>query len=1436
MYRKTLAILLALVAATAPRLSAAQLLVSKDGSGGYTTIQGAMNAAGYGDTIRVGPGIYEEGVTFVNGVTLIGSGAAATVIRYGYGFEPVVHASHASAGRIEALTIERTASLLAAPAVLLEFASITIADVAITGAQESGIEIVESTSSPTLERVTIFGNTGHGVWAHGGARAVLVGCDVRGNGGNGVLLTDGARAEVTAIDVADNGAHGVALVDDAVATLDRCQIAGNAGWGVELRDQASADLADCALSGNDGGGVTLLGDAEATVSRCQLTGGAAGAAAGDRATLRVDDSTIRGAAGVGLSGSDSSIGELRRLEIASCGADGVEIASSASWSIDHATLVGNGGAGAVIRGSTVTLTNTIVAYNAGAGISVDRPASDPGDLVLSHNNVWANDDGAYIGISPRTSDVAAPPSFVDLSSGDLSLRPDSACVGRGVWGATIGASPDPSARPETLIEFEPTLRDGPTGLALTGRVRLVTSPFVVETVEIAASYDDDRSSVELVSAIAGTWGWRTSGRVAVDSGALETVFGALRADAACAGVLDGEASWISLAVGGEIAAPLYALASRVSRTWPSTAWTQAFALDVGRTLRAGLSAELIDLSPRSLAVRIGLTLPLTAGDWATTVEYALASDAIVSLDTAWFGSERSLAARVAAYVDSPGHASAQVTLDESAAGLTLDAQARLADGRFADGSLSVAKRLARGRLSALVGLDGAGHARGTVRLEADLGTLGFARSNLLPVPAFGVDPEAPQAGDSIRFDAAASRDPDGEIVDHWWDFGDGAAELGERVVHAYDAPGTYEVALTVADDDGDTATLVVPVVVSSSETAPVAAFTWEPVSASGTYLPRPPRAGDAIRLDASSSYDPADRPLEYHWDFDSDGAFDVARSSAIAELPPFSAGTHPITLRVVNDAGQADAVMHAVVIAEPKAPRADFTASPSVPSVLDPVRFVDRSADVDGAIVAWTWAFGDGAASREREAVHQYAAAGDYVVGLTVVDDDGLSDRFERTISVVRLPEITNVDDVWVLAIGISDYEHVADLAFGRDDAVAVARWAVESGAPPDHVRLLTDRTSPSSDLAGIEVRPATLVNVRESLGWLRRAAAEDDLVMIFFSGHGYQGGDDGTDERDGVDEFFVLVDTLGDAVDDTALRDDEFGRFLDRLASDHVLVFFDGCYSGGLARSLPSGSRPTPGSVDLFSDFSLEGRLVLSASGESQDAFESTDLGHGVFTHFVLDGLRGGADRNGDGHVTVWEVYEHVLAEVPPFVQRERGAEQIPQIVGEGDVRVVVSRTPRTTSAAFSYAPAVPYAGGRIDFRDESSGTVAARTWTFDGTEEATGADPSHTFHQPGVYPVTLTVVDPAGTVSETTSRIPVAPAGRIVARVGEIAVLSLGRLNGVRVGDRFRIVRTPPDASVTLEVTELLDADASACRAADGTDLPEVGETVLPVPPIGP
>ncbi len=247
-----------------------------------------------------------------------------------------------------------------------------------------------------------------------------------------------------------------------------------------------------------------------------------------------------------------------------------------------------------------------------------------------------------------------------------------------------------------------------------------------------------------------------------------------------------------------------------------------------------------------------------------------------------------------------------------------------------------------------------------------------------------------------------------------------------------------------------------------------------------------------------------------------------------------------------------------------------------------------------------------------------------------------------------------------------------------------------------------------------------------------------------------------------------------------------------------------------------------------------MEGRLLLSASSEGEDAFESPQLEHGVFTHFLLRGLDGAADLNEDFHVTVWELYEYVAAHVTDFVNAERGEPQHPQLLGEGETRIILSVRDRPLKAEFAYCPAVPYVGGPVVFTDETaSSTIVGHEWSFGDGASGTGKRIVHTFRESGTYAVLLGVADETGDRSETRIEVHVGPSGQVIG-VGDAldrALISLGARNGVRVGDRFAIDRGDEEDRPILEVFELLDEDRAVCRIVEGTEGVEAGVRIAPV-----
>jgi PKD repeat protein len=1411
----------------------AEVVVSADGTGTFRSIQRAIDAARPGDVILIGPGVYEETVTLRSGLTLRGAGVSQTLLRSGYGYDPVLNATSVASVVLEAMAIERSTSMLESTVVELASSSVLFRDCRITGGQTGGVRVAGS-SAVTFEGCAVEFNQGFGLQVVGGGAVEVRDSRFESNGAVGIHVS-GATVHMQNTEIRRHPWGGLQIEGAASFVGESLRFQENGRWGLHVTGSTLAQLFNSSFSSSGEGSLRVEDEATVSLDGVALEGGrVAGARIGGRAILQGRGVSIDRVDGDGVQIDGDARVEFTKTSVLRGQGHGLVVSDRGELSMTSVTIAQNEGDAVVFEGQSLRVTHSILALNGGAGVRV-RGAIGGRLIHSAFNNAWGNGAGDYIGLERPASDLSSPPEFRDVSSGDVSLLPFSACGDGGSYGHAIGSLGNPLWVSTVGLGVQVVRNDSSWGDWVLG-VDWDSAGGALRDLRFEWSDHGDVGRWRIVSMWTGAKRLRVEGTIQYAfrdpfPRSLWSVTPSIEAT----GVLDGVSSrWT---VAGTMNAVSPAAEVRWTTRLQSIPVRTEHILDAafGQVAVSGRwrDGRIVELLARWSQADLWGMLGRTAG-----VRLMIVPQLCIDLDLRGVVGETDW--RLGARVYPTQWGTLLFTGAWTTGAVTASADLRMREGGFEDIDLNVDAGLGAVRLTGRLGASAEQGPRIHLIVAISLDRWLDAPANLPPVPAVEVVPEAPEVGEQIRFDGAGSYDPDGEIDQIWWQFGDGGAASGQIVEHQYANPGTYEVELTVSDDREAVTTLQQTIVVRPADSSPVASFTWAAVSAGGTHLQRPVRAGDRILLDASSARDPDGDILEYHWDLDSDGVFDKVSESPRVVVDPLPVGTWPVTLRVVDDDGFSNAVMRVLSIEPLRPPQTRFDLSPSRPAVGDPVRFVDRSISSDGDLLSWAWEFGDGQSSREREPLHRYEEPGEYVIRLTVRDTEGLSNTAERPISVLMNPELVPIQRVWALLIGISAYEEVDPLDYARRDAEQMAEWLVKHGVPGDQIMLLTDETGSylTSVDTRLDTRPATLRNVREGLGWLRKVAEPEDLVLIHFSGHGVQGSDDGFDEEDGLDEFFVLHDTRAAAKEDTALRDDEFARFVDRIASEHVVILFDGCYSGGLARSLPSGVPATSGHRDVFNDLRLEGRVVLSASTEDQEAFESHTLQHGVFTHFVLDGLRGAADLNGDGHVTLWELYGYVRDQVPPFVAAERGKVQVPQMIGFGDTRVVLGRVLPDDPPSVFYCPPVPYAGAEIAFRSETSMALqeSAFSWSFGDGSSAIGRSVVHTYDLPGQYTVTHEILGEDGVRRDTVLTLDVGAAEILaITEPEEHVLISVGRVHGVRISDQFRLVLSgdtsahPEDP--VLRVIELIDEDTAACRAGEMPLAGSVGERLQPI-----
>ena len=188
--------------------------------------------------------------------------------------------------------------------------------------------------------------------------------------------------------------------------------------------------------------------------------------------------------------------------------------------------------------------------------------------------------------------------------------------------------------------------------------------------------------------------------------------------------------------------------------------------------------------------------------------------------------------------------------------------------------------------------------------------------------------------------------------------------------------------------------------------------------------------------------------------------------------------------------------------------------------------------------------------------------------------------------------------------------------------------------------KILEDKTIGSFD----EVTPLinqTETQIRRAISAFLTNKKPDDLVLLYFSGHGI------LDDRGRL--YLALKDTQINLLKATSIPSSFVTDEMDSCRSKRQILILDCCHSGAFARGTKGNQKAITETTFEGSGF---GRVVLTASDSTQYALEGdqvikqTELS--LFTHFLLEGLKTGeADVNNDGHISLDEWYDYTYARV---------------------------------------------------------------------------------------------------------------------------------------------------------------------------------------------
>jgi formylglycine-generating enzyme required for sulfatase activity len=150
-----------------------------------------------------------------------------------------------------------------------------------------------------------------------------------------------------------------------------------------------------------------------------------------------------------------------------------------------------------------------------------------------------------------------------------------------------------------------------------------------------------------------------------------------------------------------------------------------------------------------------------------------------------------------------------------------------------------------------------------------------------------------------------------------------------------------------------------------------------------------------------------------------------------------------------------------------------------------------------------------------------------------------------------------------------------------------------------------------------------------------------DDLLVLYFSGHGV---------RDELGSLYLAVkNTIRSRLRSTAVRSDYIREAMDQSRSKRQVLILDCCNSGAFSQGTKAATGVSIGTASAFEVG--YGRIILTASDSTQFAWEGDkvigETDDSLFTHFLVHGLEGEADLDGDGNITVDELYDYAYEQV---------------------------------------------------------------------------------------------------------------------------------------------------------------------------------------------
>ncbi|MFB2834343.1 caspase family protein [Floridanema evergladense] len=246
----------------------------------------------------------------------------------------------------------------------------------------------------------------------------------------------------------------------------------------------------------------------------------------------------------------------------------------------------------------------------------------------------------------------------------------------------------------------------------------------------------------------------------------------------------------------------------------------------------------------------------------------------------------------------------------------------------------------------------------------------------------------------------------------------------------------------------------------------------------------------------------------------------------------------------------------------------------------------------------------------------------------------------------------TSSAKLWILLIGVNQYEdnNLPSLQYSALDCQGLSEALADAtqAFPQKEVFIHHDFAANSPNTP----------TIRNSLNKIISAANPQDTVLFYFSGHGIL-------EPKTQEAILCLKDTQSDDPVNTGLRLPELLQLLDSCNANQQLVWLDACHSGGMIlRGLRGETvqielehpqlNTANQMVETFQKRANQSRkfYALLSCDRNQRSWEFPELGHGVFTYYLMRGLRGEA-ADAQGVIDADGLYKYVYHQTLQYIDK---------------------------------------------------------------------------------------------------------------------------------------------------------------------------------------